>query len=370
MIPRPEWKRGRGVIPNASSSSECSDIFDQPSYNSQNTDPTQYSVKSGQVGHYEPMSPELSKDKDDIMLWANEDPLGSQLTYSSTLSSDDDVSEFSFEETRNIYNEHNRLGPAALTSTPRNFDQYFPSRDRLLIRHDDSTLDGNMNLRVDTQFLMPNGKKKPMTLFHLRMYDLKSRDFSLRRYCRDSGREVCSATREYQQSRSTIRPRLHRSLSNAFANLRRRGSSQSHGSPDILRRNSRHGSVNVDDQLSISEADDSRQEARYPTNVIKLEFSNYTHIDVVRCPSGPATSWKFKYWGNSYYWKRQIDEQGNRSYRLFRAGTEFPCAHIVQDVLTTLEAEQECRKGGWVPPCSLWITDDQVATSPDVAEYV
>jgi hypothetical protein len=371
MRPRPEWEAGRGVIPSASSSSECSDVFDQPSYNSQSTHPTQYSLRFGQVGHCEPSSPDPSKEKDDIMVWADDEgPRGSQTTYSSTLSSEDDMSEFSFEEGGEIYHEQNRLAPAVLSSTPRNFDQYFPSRERLLIRHDDTTLDGNMNLRVDTQFLMPDGKKRPLTLFHLRMYDLKSRDFSLRRYCRESGREVCNSARQYQESHNATRPGLQRSLSNALASLRRRSSSQSHGNPQLSSRNSEKNSMNDDDQLSILDEDGSKQQSRQPTNVIKLEFSNYAHIDVVRCSSRSSSSWKFDYWGNAYYWKKQVDEHGNRAYRLFRSGTEFPCAHIVQDVLTTQEAATESRKGGWVPPCSLWITDDQIATSPDVAEYV
>src|SRR5438045_7130949 len=92
---------------------------------------------------------------------------------------------------------------------------YFPSSRRLLIQHDDSTLDGNMNLRIETEH---NGGKPPHQLFHLRMHDLKSRQFSFRRHCRESGREVCHCNRKLALP-LVERPGLQRSVSNALANL-------------------------------------------------------------------------------------------------------------------------------------------------------
>ncbi|CAK7199723.1 hypothetical protein SEUCBS139899_002406 [Sporothrix eucalyptigena] len=79
-------------------------------------------------------------------------------------------------------------------STPQEFAQLFPSLDRMSVRHDEFTTDGNMNLRVDVA--VPVGSRRLLTsyqLFHLRMYDLAKREFSLRRYSRDSGREVCNS---------------------------------------------------------------------------------------------------------------------------------------------------------------------------------
>ncbi|KIH88862.1 hypothetical protein SPBR_07225 [Sporothrix brasiliensis 5110] len=79
-------------------------------------------------------------------------------------------------------------------ATPQEFAQLFPSLDRMSVRHDEFTADGNMNLRVDIS--VPMGRRRILTsyqLFHLRMYDLAKRDFSLRRYSRDSGREVCNS---------------------------------------------------------------------------------------------------------------------------------------------------------------------------------
>ena len=79
-------------------------------------------------------------------------------------------------------------------STPNEFARLFPSLDRMSVRHDEFTTDGNMNLRVD--IAVPEGSRRLLTsyqLFHLRMYDLTKREFSLRRYSRDSGREVCNS---------------------------------------------------------------------------------------------------------------------------------------------------------------------------------
>jgi hypothetical protein len=157
---------------------------------------------------------------------------------------------------------------------------------------------------------------------------------------------------------------LQRSLSSAFATLRRKHLDLP---PKLQRHNSTYTSPRDEDD-GESESDSPSTTARYPTNIIKLEFSNYAHINVTRCGGSTPTSWKFDYWGISYTWKKQVDENGNKSYRLFRTGSEIPCVHIVQDVLTTLEAEVESNKGGWVPPCSMWMTDDCILTAPDVAE--
>ncbi|CAK7225020.1 hypothetical protein SCUCBS95973_005719 [Sporothrix curviconia] len=89
---------------------------------------------------------------------------------------------------------HDIVDRTVCPSTPQEFAQLFPSLDRMSVRHDEFTTDGNMNLRVDVA--VPVGKRRLLTsyqLFHLRMYDLTKREFSLRRYSRDSGREVCNS---------------------------------------------------------------------------------------------------------------------------------------------------------------------------------
>ncbi|OAA57019.1 hypothetical protein SPI_07400 [Niveomyces insectorum RCEF 264] len=89
---------------------------------------------------------------------------------------------------------HDIVDGSVRPSTPHEFAQLFPSLNRMSIRHDEFTADGNMNLRVD--ITVPVGsRRRPVSyqLFHLRMYDLAKREFSLRRYSRDSGREVCNS---------------------------------------------------------------------------------------------------------------------------------------------------------------------------------
>ncbi|KAK5240216.1 hypothetical protein LTR40_013985, partial [Exophiala xenobiotica] len=87
--------------------------------------------------------------------------------------------------------------PDAMACTPKEFGELFPSTKRILIQHDDTSPDGNLNLRADTEVTVSQGRKVKLTLFHLRMYDLADRQFSLRRYQRQSGRELCSSKRKY-----------------------------------------------------------------------------------------------------------------------------------------------------------------------------
>ncbi len=83
-------------------------------------------------------------------------------------------------------------------TTPTTFAELFPSLHRMSIRHEASSLDGNMNLCI--YVTLPAGRRRrltPFELFHLRMFDLAKREFSLRRYCRDSGREVCNSKLDF-----------------------------------------------------------------------------------------------------------------------------------------------------------------------------
>jgi hypothetical protein len=143
-------------------------------------------------------------------------PKTSVETYASTVPSEEalvnDMGEFDLPEY--TAEQYDTVVPA----TPSDFSELFPSRRRLTIRHDDSTLDGNMNLRIDTE-VHASGRRCDMTLFHLRMHDLKERQFSLRRYCRDSGREVCHSVLKTQKPLAVKRPGFQRSLSNALSSM-------------------------------------------------------------------------------------------------------------------------------------------------------
>jgi len=298
---------------------------------------------------------------------------------------EDDVSAYECDE----YDaEHYRSD--ALPASPLDFSELFPSARRLVIHHDDSTVDGNMNLRIDTSVeLKWSGKKREMTLFHLRMHDLRSRHFSLRRYCRDSGREVCSSARKYQQPPTEKRPALQKSFSSAFATLRRQALEHQRSPGDnasLSRQDSAYGFLHgdgagADEEVDVpSSIEKAREKARtkptvrMPTNTIKLEFSNYAHVDVKRRGAGASKRYEFEYWGHQYSWKRHVRTEGHQeevSYHLVRDDKYDALAHIVPVPLTTSQAEEERFKGGWVPPCSMWISDqDIIDGSPDLADVV
>lgn len=267
----------------------------------------------------------------------------------------------------------------AIPATPREFAELFPSKERLLIHHDDAAIDGNMNLRVDTEVILrggaASGKRCKITLFHLRMYDLKHREFSLRRYCRESGREVCHSVRKYQTSAAGTRPSLRRSFSSALAVIRPKQQSK----PSISgpkRSDSGCSSMDADDDIEsrLQTASNSEKVSLMPTNTIKLEFSNYAHVDVKRRGAGSQKRYEFEYWGVNYAWKRAVKQRGDLcevSYHLVKDWSDLPLAYIVPVPMTTAERQEEDMKGGWIPPCSMWIQEDDILEGvSDLPEYV
>lgn len=280
-------------------------------------------------------------------------------------------------------------------STPQDFAEHFPSLKRLCIRHDDTTSDGNMNLRVDTE-ISEGRHRVPLQLFHLKMQDLKARDFSFRRYCRDSGREVCHSARKFAKPASE-RPGLQRSMSNAFASLRIK--------PEAVKRTNSWGSVkstmssksakntpkrqdsgygsnaedddddffgHEDDDVSSMTADKKSASLQPPTNTTKLEFSNYAQVDLTRRGGKGSKRYEFEYWGSTYAWRRVSNKDGNGkriSYHLVKGDSPNVIAHIVPEMRSPAQERAEEEAGGWVPPCSLWITDAKVLSAlTDVAE--
>lgn len=264
-------------------------------------------------------------------------------------------------------------------STPKDFARLFPSMDRLSIRHDD-TSDGNMNLRVDT--IVPGGRRRTaVQLFHLRMYDLSRRDFSLRRYCRESGREVCNSKRTYVAPVSSSRPGLQRSMSSAMKSLsgaarpqsRRQNSSSSTVSTSKRPATSHSYENNADvSSLSSRTSNNEHKQSRLrATKAIKLEFSNYARVDVERKGSKNSKRYEFSWWGHKYTWKRAVEKHldGVVSFHLIRDEQPIPVAHIVPETRSPTQVEDDERAGGWVPPCYMWINDKTVLeAATDVAE--
>ena len=241
-----------------------------------------------------------------------------------------------------------------------------------------------MNLRIDT--VVTGRKRTAIQLFHLRMHDLAKREFSLRRYSRDSGREVCNAKRKFTEPKTADeRPTLKRSMSTAIRTLgggkpalRRAqsvmtapgrpstGYSTCDGDDESFPLGSNLSRLSLDSRLGKAKA-----QRPLPTNTIKLEFSNYARVDVNRCGGKGNKRYEFDWWGHRYSWKRSVDKQlGLVSFHLVRDGIAgAPVAHIVPETRSPSQVLADENAGGWVPPCFMWIADETVVDAvTDVAE--
>ena len=265
------------------------------------------------------------------------------------------------------------LPPTTLISSPEEFAEYFPSTQKLSIRHDDTTTDGNMNLRIDTKARTLDGGDIDLQLFHLRMYDLKRREFSLRRYCRDSGREVCHSSRKYTKSSVMRRPGLQRSMSNALSSLRSKSESRTPTMMSLKRHDSGYSSSHEDDlgEDTTSQSLAPSNSIPIPTNTTHLQFSNYANLEVKRRGTKTGKRYELEYWGTKYAWNRVVVRSSHFeqvSYHLVNTKTSAPLAHIVQTPLSESEQREETIKGGWVPPCSMYLEDSVLGRSTDLAE--
>lgn len=303
------------------------------------------------------------------------DPRVSVETYASTVASEEDFDEDSEPFDVPEYGNESLGRISAVPSTPPDFAEYFPSTRRLNIKHDDATLDGNMNLRVDTEIRGSEGHRVDLTLFHLRMHDLKNREFSLRRYCRDSGREVCHSSRKYSKPATPRRPGLQRSMSNALSTFRSKSENKMTTITSLKRSDSGYESFSDEETNSDAWSQSSKGHSTLPlpTNTTRLEFSNYAHVDVKRRGTKSSKRYEYEYWGTNYVWKRTANRTGSFreiSFHLVDTKTLNIIAHIVPAALTVAESREEDAKGGWVPPCSLWISDERIMSGfgPDVAE--
>lgn len=255
-----------------------------------------------------------------------------------------------------------------IASTSQDFKALFPSSRTLYIEHDDATSDGNMNLRVDAPVVTEDGRDLRMTLYHLRMQDLKDRVFSLRRHCRDSGREICRSHRSAPKLTSDRSSSLQR-LSSVFASFR--------SGVDIAPPTSPSSRIQSVYSTGCDDDDDLVAPLPYQTPTsdaqVSLEFSNYAHIDVKRRPGFRSNSrYDFEYWGHTYTWSRVPSTSGKpSSYHLSVDGNSRIAARITPVPLTPAEAQTESEQGGWVPPCSLQMLDDALINgSTDVADVV
>ena len=354
----------------SSSSSGYSDTSDH-SRHSHSTAATAYSRRPSVHEDQFDGQPLAEKSWEETSFDAYVDPRSSTGTYASTVLSTEDIDDEvpDFEVPEYVQGQSR----TAVPSSPEDFSDFFPSTRGLYIRHDDSTLDGNMNLRVDTEIPASEGGKLDLTLFHLRMHDLKNREFSLRRYCRDSGREVCHSSRKYTKPATQRRPILQRSLSSALSSMRPKSSdTKTAATPGLKRHDSGYESMSEDEvSEGATKSPKGRSDIRLPTNTTQLEFSNYAHIDVKRRGTKATKRYEFEYWGKTYTWKRVSRRDRSTtetSYHLTNSDIKHAVAHIVPLVLTPAENRMEDVKGGWVRPCSLWINDEKINDLNDLAE--
>lgn len=142
----------------------------------------------------------------------------------------------------------------------------------------------------------------------------------------------------------------------------------------MKRRDSGYGSGKRHEHLDNQGGMAGREEKPDPvlSDTILLEFSNYAHVELSRHGSSTSKRYEYEYWSTKYQWRRESRKEGDLhtiSYHLINLRTGRTIAHLVPEILTPLEAVEEEAKGGWVPPCSLWISDAGVyGRMPDVAE--
>ncbi|KAL4803951.1 hypothetical protein BDV18DRAFT_162361 [Aspergillus unguis] len=340
-----------GTSRNAASSSSTE------SDTSRSTALTEYS--------YQPTSKQCHEDEIDETDLYDEievDPADSASTLESTGSSIEDIEEPPLlgvmDRKRNVYLAD------AIPSSSSTFGKLFPSGRRCLIRHDDMTLDGNMNLTVNTMVPNRSGHMQDVILFHLRMRDLYTRDFSFRRYCRESGREVCHSKRKTISSHFSKPPMLQRSWNSVLASLRPGSAGQGAISAPHKRRRSEQSEAEDEGAGIIGQSSSS----------IMLEFSNYAHVELKRKSVGITKRYEYEYWGTKYQWRRQSHREGGLhqvSYHLTDMRESRTIAHVVPEILTPSEAIEEESKGGWIPPSSIWISDARVYRNMhDIADVI
>lgn len=298
-------------------------------------------------------------------------PRASINTYCTTVASTDDYED---DYGHYDYYDNDYYKPPrneAIPATPAEFAQLFPSSRRFQIKHDDASVDGDMNIRVDTE-IKDKHSNKTITLFHLRMYDLQKREFSLRRYGRDCGREVAHTSQKVEKPVAPKRPGLQRSVSKALQSFRGKSEQEK---LSLNRQDSGYGSsIDEEDEEGVCERPKSRDgnEEVKSSTAITLEFSNYAHVQINRKGTKGSRKYDFEYWGKNYSWKRIIRKhpatgEDDISYSLVNNGTGSIVASIVPDPAHTLDDES----GEFVPACTFQLRDsvqDPIHCAADVAE--
>lgn len=163
---------------------------------------------------------------------------------------------------------------------------------------------------------------------------------------------------------------IQRSLSNAFASLRTIAEHKASAPSAGLKRSDSgyeslqsHKSIDLGQKAVAPIGFLSRGYVPIPTKTIKLEFSNYAQVEVKRRGAKSCKRYEFEYWGVRYVWKRITDRIGSTkevSFCLFRNNEDRPLARIQPTPMSGMQHREELSKGGWIPPCTMGITDEVI----------
>ncbi|KUJ19256.1 uncharacterized protein LY89DRAFT_487318 [Mollisia scopiformis] len=289
----------------------------------------------------------------------------SENTYEDSDSSEDELSDdaTSFSECNgdsiqdysaqgNLPNATGSTKPQA--SNPSNFAKYFHSQRKLLVRHNDSVIDGDANIRVDTE-IEEDGHLILLTLFHVKINDLRSRKLSVRRYERHSGREVCHTGRGRQLNEKSTSEQATWSdvltASRAYSRSHRRRTSS------VSSARSRASSLkSVPEESATVDDDDDQDDAAFstesapqgPANTIQLEFSNYAQVKLIR-RGKMMVRYEFEYWGSDYTWRRNLSD--HNAFHLQKIEINNAIAGIVPETRTPDQIRDADKAGHLVPPC-------------------
>ena len=279
----------------------------------------------------------------------------------------------------------NSVGPSHLNtesqkpnlshSNADNFSSLFPSCETLFLNHDQGVDDSHMTLSIATATSQGLGPR--VQLFYMKMNDLKKRDFSLRRYHRTSGREVCRTSRVFRKI-VRKRPRVRRSISNSVSSIHSMSSGR--GGLSGSQTSSQSGAESPSGWSDYSVASNLNTNSKRPrrtssspepTNHIAIDFSDHTHVELSRTGIGRVRNYDFEYWGSKYRWRRTRRKRESLGtelrYSLRSPPQEQVLAHI--SIEESLESQQVPNKAkrDWIPQARMRITDKEISSGDRLA---
>lgn len=265
-----------------------------------------------------------------------------------------------------VYHPDVTPGASLQPSTPGDFAVLFPSLNPFTIGHDNFGSDGNMNIVVDVPSPHIDKLGGRIQLFHLKMVNLSTREFSLRRYSRDSGDEFSWSRRKYVEL--DTRPILQRSFEQVIEKLGNRLTGHEF-EPDIIdARDSLAATGGYSPWVSVDNDIGDIKEFK-STDVIRLGFQNYSTVELEYVSSRKARSYQFSFWHRDYIWNWVVD-QDLISLHLFEGRQrKNPVASIVPIASSPKQIQANEATGAWVPPCQMRFIEDNVLYNDQLAEY-